>query len=526
MAETTTPTDQRQTRVVIRDRPEIRRVRTLAGGLARFSCPSAVAVDGVGNVIVADGDNHRIRKIAADGTVTTLAGTGEAGYKDGPGTVAEFAGIYGVAVVGEGSVIVADEENHCIRKIAADGTVTTLAGSGIYMEGDKDGPGTEARFCYPDGVAVDGSEGNVIVADHGNNSIRKIAADGTVTTLAGTGHYGNWDGPGTAAMFSHPSGVAVDGDGNIIVADSGSHRIRKIEADGTVTTLAGTGEAGYANGSGYSAMFNCPWGVAVDGVGNVIVADRDNHRIRKIAVDGTVTTLAGTGEAGYKDGPGDASRFHSPLGVAVDCEGSVIVADSRNNSVRKIYACLVPPITAAATSAAAASKGPMVAHLADLLRMLASGKHADVTFSVEGQLIRAHRNILCARSEYFDTMLGSQFREGDNAHADRSALDEREGVSTRRKRKASGTEEEDGVVRTGTRMDWNAEQPLPVEDATAPAFRAVLHFLYSNEPLFEEDSLFDQMRCAGRANARAASFTQCKSWSFWRAPCSVRPSAL
>ena len=169
----------------------------------------------------------------------------------------------------------------------------------------------------------------------------------------------------------------------------------------------------------------------------------------------------------------------------------------------------------------------MVAPFAgDFLRMLASGKHVDVTFSVAGQLIRAHRNILCARSEYFDTMLGSQFREGESAHPDRSAPDEREGVSTRRKRKASGTEEEDGVGRTGTRMDRDAEQPLPVEDATAPAFRAVLHFLYSNEPLFEEDSLFDQMRCAGRADARAASFTQRKSWSFWRAPCSVRPSAL
>jgi hypothetical protein len=237
----------------------------------------------------------------------------------------------------------------------------------------------------------------------------------------------------------------------------------------------------------------------VDGEGNVIVADRLNHRIRKIAADGTVTTLAGTGTDGHKDGPGDASRFSQPHGVVVDSEGSIIVADALNRSVRKIYACLVPPSTVAATSAGAASKGPMVAPFGgDFLRMLASGKHVDVTFSVAGQLIRAHRSVLCARSEYFDTMLGSQFREGESAHPDRSAPDEREGVSTRRKRKASGTEEEDGVGRTGTRMDRDAEQPLPVEDATAPAFRAVLHFLYSNEPLFEEGSLFDQMRCAGR----------------------------
>jgi sugar lactone lactonase YvrE len=166
----------------------------------------------------------------------------------------------------------------------------------------------------------------------------------------------------------------VDGEGIVIVADRLNHRIRKIAADGTVTTLAGTGKAGYADGSGNSARFDAPSGVAVDGEGNVIVADSGNNRIRKIAADGTVTTLAGTGTDGHKDGPGDASRFSQPHGVVVDSEGSVIVADALNRSVRKIYACLVPPSTVAATSAGAASKGPMVAPFAgDFLRMLRVG---------------------------------------------------------------------------------------------------------------------------------------------------------
>ena len=182
--------------------------------------------------------------------------------------------------------------------------------------------------------------------------------------------------------------------------------------------------------------------------------------------------------------------FDNPCAVAVDGEGNIIVVDAGNNRVREIYACLVPP------SAVAASKGPMAPLAADLLRMLSSEKYADVTFSVEGQLIGAHRSVLCARSEYFATMLGSQFREGESAHGDRSASDEREGASPRRKRRATGIAEEDGGRRPGTRMDGNADRLLRVEDATAPAFRAVLHFLYSNEPLFEQDTLIDQMRCA------------------------------
>ena len=189
---------------------------------------------------------------------------------------------------------------------------------------------------------------------------------------------------------------------------------------------------------------------------------------------------------------GTEARFNSPEGVAVDGEGNIIVVDSEAHCVRKIYADLVPPRTLAAPKGPSRIVAPVAA---DLLRMLASGKHADVTFSVEGQLIRAHRNILCARSEYFDTMLCSPFCEGERAHSSRPASEECEGSSPRRKRKVSSTGDEDGGGRACSRTDLTAERPLPVEEATAAAFRAVLHFVYSNEPLLEPHTLIEQMRC-------------------------------
>jgi sugar lactone lactonase YvrE len=283
------------------------------GTEVKFDTPSGVAVDVEGNIIVIDSWTHCVRKIAPDGTVTTISGSGDCrvyGHKDGSCTEATFDGPCGVAVDGEGNIIVADEKNHRVRKVAPDGTVTTVAGTG---NGYRDGPGTEAMFAGPCGVAVDG-EGNIIVADHGNHRVRKIAPDGTVTTVAGSRNVGYKDGPGTEATFDGPCGVAVDGEGNIIVADRGNHRVRQIAPDGWVTTIAGGGEEGVEDGSGEdgtdddgpdtAATFAGPCGVAVDGEGSVIVADRRNHCVRKVAPDGTVTTVAGTGEEGYKDGPG------------------------------------------------------------------------------------------------------------------------------------------------------------------------------------------------------------------------------
>jgi hypothetical protein len=321
------------------------------GTAARFDWPYGVAVDGAGNVFVADSGNNTIRKVTPTGVVTTLAGTaGSRGSADGTGAAARFSGPYGVAVDGAGNVFVADSGNNTIRKVTPTGVVTTLAGS-AGPRGSADGTGAAARFSGPYGVAVDGA-GNVFVADQGNYTIRKVTPAGVVTTLAGSaGSDGSEDGVGAAARFSDPSGVAVDGAGNVFVAesgniaDSGESTIRKITPAGVVTTLAGTaGSSGSADGTGAAARFYQPSGVAVDGAGNVLVADRGNNTIRKITPAGVVTTLAGSaGSSGSADGTGAVARFSitymystGPGGIAVDGASNIFVADTNNNTIRKI----------------------------------------------------------------------------------------------------------------------------------------------------------------------------------------------
>ncbi len=303
------------------------------GNEASLNAPKGVAADGAGNVYVADSSNHRIRKVTPEGDVSTLAGSGVAGFLNGSGSEAKFSSPAGVAVDAAGNVYVADCGNHRIRKITSAGTVSTLAGSGA--SGSDDGAGSAAAFCSPSGVAVDGA-GNVYVADTGNHRIRAVTPAGFVTTLAGSGVSGFADGPGASARFSGPSGVAVDGAGNVYVGDSDNHRIRKVTPAGAVTTLAGTNSPGFADGSGTEARLYNPSGVAVDGAGNVVVADSGNSRIRTVTPAGAVTTLAGSGVSGFADGSGASTRFSAPSGVAADGAGNVYVGDSGNNRVRKI----------------------------------------------------------------------------------------------------------------------------------------------------------------------------------------------
>ena len=256
--------------------------------------------------------------------VTTLAGnTFVQGFADGSGTNARFNNPYGVAVDGAGNVYVADVDNHRIRKITPAGAVTTLAGDG-----------TTTPFNHPGGVAVDGT-GNVYVADSFNNRIRKITPGGAVTTFAGSTDFGSTNGNGTIARFRSPQGVAVDGAGNVYVADTSNHQIRKITPGGDVSTLAGSTQ-GFADGNGALAQFFGAAGVAVDGAGNVYVADAGNHRIRKITPAGAVTTVAGS-TLGFADGNGTNARFRFPYGVAVDgAGGNVYVADPGNSQIRHI----------------------------------------------------------------------------------------------------------------------------------------------------------------------------------------------
>ncbi|MCP5533968.1 MAG: hypothetical protein H7A48_12420 [Akkermansiaceae bacterium] len=304
-------------------------VGTLASGLSGLS---GVAPDGSGGAYVADRGNHRILHISESGVVSTFAGSGVAGFADGNGTAAQFENPAGLAIDGSGNLYVADEFNHRIRKITPGGAVSTLAGSGVAGFGD--GAANAALFLYPADVAVDAA-GNVFVADSGNHRIREIsAATGQVSTLAGTGISGlTTDGAAGLAQFSSPRGIAVDGPGtHVWVADTGNHAARLVFS-GNVFTIAGDGSPG---------DFSSPQGIALDEDDKVFVSDTGNHRVRRVEIDGTVTTLAGSGIDGTVDTPtagnglypATAAQFSSPAGIGIDAAGRMFV--SQGGSLRTI----------------------------------------------------------------------------------------------------------------------------------------------------------------------------------------------
>ena len=311
---------------------------------ALFSDPAALVADAAGNLFVADSRNHVIRKIGTNGIVSTFAGrAGTPGSSDGTGA-ARFDTPTGIALAANGDLYVSDTGNHTIRRVTPAGAVTTSAGT-AGQSGFADGAGTAARFNSPLGLAV-ASDRTIFVADSGNHLVRAIAPDRTVRTLAGRAEtWGTEDGSGGNARFNGPVGVAINSDGDIFVSDSNNHAIRRITRAGIATTWAGvTGVDGATDGERLAATFSKPAELAFDKHGNLFVADSFNHLIRKISPEGKVFTVTGVaGAEGSVDGSNGQARLFNPYGVAICPDGSLMVSDAYNELIRIVLA----PVTLA-----------------------------------------------------------------------------------------------------------------------------------------------------------------------------------
>jgi len=430
---------------------------------ARFCDPAAVALDSEGNVFVADHLNHCIRKVAPDGVVST------ASLRAGS---TEFLP-RGLVIDADGNVIAIDLERIC--KVTPEGVVSTLAGH-VSRMGFANGSAAAARFNELTGVAVD-ADGNVIVTDSANACIRKLTPDGVVSTLAGRAtKAGHADGPAADARFDSPWGVAVDPFGNVIVIDAGNNNVRKIGLDGIVSTIAGPrsqGPSGHVDGPAANARFDELLAVAVDTHGNVIVGEMPvldgevRARVRKIALDGTVSTLAcsprvsGSGDGGTATG----GAAWSVSGIAIDMEGGIVLAGGDDHSIRRLQTfsqTLGPGLQIFLP--------PRPTLEADLSALLADELFSDITFAVAAAQVRAHRNILAARSSYFRGMLSSTLREA-----------------------------QPGAV-------------IAVPDISEAAFRALLLYLYSERVVLDADIVLDVM-CKAHQYEMRALYTHCMRYA-------------
>jgi uncharacterized protein (TIGR03437 family) len=337
-----------------------------AAASAQLNAPLGVAVDGAGNLYIADTANNVVRRVASNGAISNFAGTGAAGSSgDGSAaTAAQLNGPQGLAVDSAGTLYIADTQNHRVRKVAG-GTISTVAGSGTAgFAGDGSAAGS-AQLNAPFGVAVDAA-GNLYIAEFGNNRVRKVSTNGNINTLAGNGVAGfsGDGGQATGAMINGPQGVAVDGAGNVYIADTANNRVRKVAANGVITTVAGNGDAGFSGDSNpaVNAQVGNPVAVAVDSVGNMYIAD-GSARVRKLFLSGIITTIAGAGPRGYTGDGGIAAsaRLNGPSALAVNAAGNIWVADTLNNAVRLLQFTGGSTTVSAVTNGASNLSGPVAA---------------------------------------------------------------------------------------------------------------------------------------------------------------------
>ncbi|MXZ34666.1 MAG: hypothetical protein F4Z21_05275, partial [Acidobacteria bacterium] len=310
---------------------------------AGFDYPLDVVVDSAGNLFIADSGNHSIRRVGPSGAISTIAGSRKQGFGgDGdPAVTAQLRGPAGVAVDSAGNLFIADSGNDRIRRVDPSGVITTMAGMGARGFGGDNGSAVDAQLFIPAGVAVD-STGNLFIADSANDRIRRVDPSGTISTIAGTRQrrFNGDNGPATQARLHAPFGLATDNAGNLFIADYWNHRIRRVDPTGTISTIAGTGERGHSGDGGpaVAARLNSPDGIVVDSAGNLFIADSSNHRIRRVGPLGTITTIAGTGAWGFggDNGPATQARLYAPSGLATDNAGNLFIADTRNQRIRRV----------------------------------------------------------------------------------------------------------------------------------------------------------------------------------------------
>ena len=315
----------------------------LNAAVAQISNPVGVAVDASGNVYIADYLNHRIRKVNTSGIISTIAGTGIAGFSGdgGPAISAQIYDPHGVSIDASGNIYIADQGNNRIRKVNVSGIITTIAGTGGTGYSGDGGLAISAQIYGPTAIAIDASN-NILIADLGNNRIRKVNTSGTITTIAGTGTSGFSGDGGNAisAQINFPNAIAVDLSGNIFIADANNKRIRKINTSGIINTVAGTGTNGFSGDGGLatSAQLSFPFGVAVDVSNNIYIADNPNHRIRKVNASGIINTIVGNGIGSFSGDGGLATsaQIFAPYSVAVDVSNNIYIADWANVRIRVI----------------------------------------------------------------------------------------------------------------------------------------------------------------------------------------------
>jgi uncharacterized protein (TIGR03437 family) len=317
---------------------------------AQLNTPSAVALDRASNLFIADQANQRVRKVASGGTISTLAGNGSASYGGdaGDATSAQLHAPYSVATDASGNVYIADSLNSVVRKVSTAGIITTVAGfGGVGYSGDG-GPAVFAALNRALGVALDAA-GNLYIADTGNHVIRKVDTAGKITTIAGVSFpaYAGDGGLATKAYLNSPSRVTLDAAGNLYIVDAANNVIRKVDAAGIITTIVGDGSCGFSGdfGPAASAQLCRPRDVAVDSSGRLFIADSFNSRIRRVGTDGVITTIAGNGVLGYTGdgGAATAAALFFPSGLALDAGGSIYFADSQNHVIRKLTPA-APPV--------------------------------------------------------------------------------------------------------------------------------------------------------------------------------------